>query len=199
MADIDELVRLDPMEQVHYEKEQNLYSIIKTVEYLVSLDHHNILKKLVLTVTFTIFRNSHTPQEKYRELSMTINSAHSSINTNYAPNPFRISAVSTHSWTSIASSIANQPNHSWKQANLTTKAKKLIETWPRECLTLQLSLLHLRMCLRWTLDLLMSYSQPLEMSSRHSRTILTSPLIIRAWTPLQHGLTKWALWRHMRS
>ena len=36
MADIDELVRLDPMEQVHYEKEQNLYSIIKTVEYLVS-------------------------------------------------------------------------------------------------------------------------------------------------------------------
>ena len=43
MADIDELVRLDPMEQVHYEKEQNLYSIIKTVEYLVSFKHHNIL------------------------------------------------------------------------------------------------------------------------------------------------------------
>ncbi len=110
MADIDELVRLDPMEQVHYEKEQNLYSIIKTVEYLVSLDHHNNLNKLVLTFTFTFLRNSHTPQEKYRELSMTINSALYSINTNYAPNPFRISAVSTLSWTSIASSTANQPS-----------------------------------------------------------------------------------------
>ena len=37
MDDIDDLIRLDPMEQVRYEKEQNLYSIIKTVEYLVSL------------------------------------------------------------------------------------------------------------------------------------------------------------------
>ena len=36
MEDIDSIIRLDPMEQVHYEKEQNLYSIIKTVEYLVS-------------------------------------------------------------------------------------------------------------------------------------------------------------------
>ena len=36
MEDIDSLIRLDPMEQVHFEKEQNLYSIIKTVEYLVS-------------------------------------------------------------------------------------------------------------------------------------------------------------------
>ena len=37
MEDIDALIRLDPMEQVNYEKEQNLYSIIKTVEYLVSV------------------------------------------------------------------------------------------------------------------------------------------------------------------
>ena len=36
MEDIDDLIRLDPMEQVRFEKEQNLYSIIKTVEYLVS-------------------------------------------------------------------------------------------------------------------------------------------------------------------
>ena len=130
---------------------------------------------------------------------MTINSAHYSINTNYAPSPFRILAVLTRSWTSIAFSIANLPSLSSKQANLITKAKRLIETWPRECLTLQLSLSHRRMCSHWTLDLLMSYSQPLEMSSRHSRTTLICPLIIRAWTLLQHGLTKWALWRHMKS
>ena len=37
MDDIDSIIRLSPMEQAHYEKEQNLYSIIKTVEYLVSL------------------------------------------------------------------------------------------------------------------------------------------------------------------
>ena len=37
MEDIEDLLRMDPMEQVRYEKEQNLYSIIKTVEYLVSL------------------------------------------------------------------------------------------------------------------------------------------------------------------
>ena len=36
MEDIDSIIRLNPMEQVHFEKEQNLYSIIKTVEYLVS-------------------------------------------------------------------------------------------------------------------------------------------------------------------
>ena len=36
VEDIDSIVRLDPSEQVHYEKEQNLYSIIKTIEYLVS-------------------------------------------------------------------------------------------------------------------------------------------------------------------
>ena len=36
VEDIDDLIRLDPMEQVRFEKEQNLYSIIKTVEYLVS-------------------------------------------------------------------------------------------------------------------------------------------------------------------
>lgn len=41
MDDIDALTRLDPMEQVHYEKEQNLYSIIKTVEYLVSYFYLN--------------------------------------------------------------------------------------------------------------------------------------------------------------
>ena len=130
---------------------------------------------------------------------MTTNSAHSSINTNYAPNPFRISAVLTPLWTSTAFSTVNQPSHSSKQANLTTKEKRLIETWPRECLTLQLSLLHLRMCLHWTSDLLMSCFQHLEMSSRHFRTTQISPLIIRAWTLLQHGLTKWALWKHMKS
>ena len=36
VEDIDSIVRLDPSEQVKYEKEQNLYSIIKTIEYLVS-------------------------------------------------------------------------------------------------------------------------------------------------------------------
>ena len=36
MEDIDDLIRMDPMEQARYEKEQNLFSIIKTVEYLVS-------------------------------------------------------------------------------------------------------------------------------------------------------------------
>ena len=36
MEDIESLIRLSPMEQVQFEKEQNLYSIIKTVEYLVS-------------------------------------------------------------------------------------------------------------------------------------------------------------------
>ena len=41
MDDIDDLIRLDPMEQVRYEKEQNLYSIIKTVEYLVSLSQQS--------------------------------------------------------------------------------------------------------------------------------------------------------------
>lgn len=34
MEDIDSLTRFDPMEQVQFEKEQNLYSIIKTIEYL---------------------------------------------------------------------------------------------------------------------------------------------------------------------
>ena len=37
MEDIDSLTRLTPQEQIQYEKEQNLYSIIKTIEYLVSL------------------------------------------------------------------------------------------------------------------------------------------------------------------
>ena len=34
MEDIDALTRFDPMEQVQFEKEQNLYSIIKCIEYL---------------------------------------------------------------------------------------------------------------------------------------------------------------------
>ena len=34
MEDIDALTRFDPMEQVQFEKEQNLYSIIKTIEFL---------------------------------------------------------------------------------------------------------------------------------------------------------------------
>lgn len=34
MEDIDALTRFDPMEQAQFEKEQNLYSIIKTIEYL---------------------------------------------------------------------------------------------------------------------------------------------------------------------
>ena len=34
MEDIDALTRFDPMEQVQFEKEQNLFSIIKTIEYL---------------------------------------------------------------------------------------------------------------------------------------------------------------------
>ena len=34
MEDIDALTRFDPMEQVQFEKEQNLFPIIKTIEYL---------------------------------------------------------------------------------------------------------------------------------------------------------------------
>lgn len=34
MEDIDSMLRLDPMERVHFDREENLYSIIKTVEYL---------------------------------------------------------------------------------------------------------------------------------------------------------------------
>ena len=34
MEDIESMLRFDPMEQVQFEKEQNLYSIIKTIEYL---------------------------------------------------------------------------------------------------------------------------------------------------------------------
>lgn len=45
VEDIDALIRLDPMEQVHFEKEQNLYSIIKTVEYLVSQPVHTAAVK----------------------------------------------------------------------------------------------------------------------------------------------------------
>jgi len=36
MDDLDQLTRFTPQEQVQVEKEQNLYSIIKTVEFLVS-------------------------------------------------------------------------------------------------------------------------------------------------------------------
>ena len=48
MEDIDSIIRLDPMEQVQYEKEQNLYSIIKTVEYLVS--HHLYIRSAALAL-----------------------------------------------------------------------------------------------------------------------------------------------------
>lgn len=34
MEDIDSLIRFTPQEQAQYEKEQNLYSIIKTIEFL---------------------------------------------------------------------------------------------------------------------------------------------------------------------
>ena len=34
MEDIDSLIRFTPLEQAQYEKEQNLYSIIKTIEFL---------------------------------------------------------------------------------------------------------------------------------------------------------------------
>ena len=34
MEDIEALTRFSPQEQAHFEKEQNLYSIIKTIEFL---------------------------------------------------------------------------------------------------------------------------------------------------------------------
>ena len=49
MDDIDSIIRLSPMEQAHYEKEQNLYSIIKTVEYLVSATACVISSRSVLS------------------------------------------------------------------------------------------------------------------------------------------------------
>ena len=32
--DLEEILRLDPTEKLIYEREQNLYSIVKTIEYL---------------------------------------------------------------------------------------------------------------------------------------------------------------------
>ena len=34
MEDIDSLTRFDPLEQAQFAKEQNLYSLIKTIDYL---------------------------------------------------------------------------------------------------------------------------------------------------------------------
>lgn len=34
MEDIDSLIRFTPQEQVQFEKEQNLFSIVKTIEFL---------------------------------------------------------------------------------------------------------------------------------------------------------------------
>ena len=89
VEDIDALIRLDPMEQVHYEKEQNLYSIIKTVEYLVSppaiskvLDR--TLKSNFLSAYDLVFRNSRTHQAKSLEPITTTSSVLCSINSSSA-------------------------------------------------------------------------------------------------------------------
>ena len=55
VEDIDSIVRLDPSEQVHYEKEQNLYSIIKTIEYLVSNQSHYLCLMLCYYVGIRLY------------------------------------------------------------------------------------------------------------------------------------------------
>lgn len=40
MEDIDALTRFTPEEKVQFDKEQNLFSLIKTIEFLVSLPYH---------------------------------------------------------------------------------------------------------------------------------------------------------------
>lgn len=36
MDDIEAVIRFTPQEQIQFEKEQNIYSIVKTIEFLVS-------------------------------------------------------------------------------------------------------------------------------------------------------------------
>ena len=156
MEDIDSLVRLNPMEQVHYEKEQNLYSIIKTVEYLVSFS----LQESVSVFNVCFFRNLLTHQARFQELSTTISSVRFSISTNFARSQSRISADLTNLWISTIFSIASQPSLYSRRANPTTEVKKLTETWLNECLILLLSSLRLKTCLPWTSGLLTSSCQP---------------------------------------
>ena len=45
MDDIEAVIRFTPQEQIQFEKEQNIYSIVKTIEFLVSHSRFfNLLK-----------------------------------------------------------------------------------------------------------------------------------------------------------
>ena len=180
VEDIDSIVRLDPSEQVHYEKEQNLYSIIKTIEYLVS-SKQAFWNSLNNYYGWVLDRNLLTHRERSLELSMTLSSARSCTNTNFARSQLSNLPALTPSWSNTKSSTVLQPKLSSSPVSPTTEVKRLTGIWLNASSISLLNSLRQWMCWRWTFAQSTNSCQRCVTCSKPYKTILTSQLITRAF------------------
>ena len=128
MVDIDSIIRLNPIQQIHFEKEQNLFSIIKTVEYLVSA--RNAPDR---SYFWSFSRNLHTPLANCLVQSTIARSELFCTSTSCARSRFRVSAAWTNLWSNITSKTVSQLKKSSRLANQITVVRRLTATSLKEC------------------------------------------------------------------
>ena len=163
------------MQTIQHQAEENLYSIIKTVEFLVSTIGLKSLNFLSSS------RNLLILLVRSPALSTTTSSAVCFTNINFALNLCKDNLPGSKPlWINIISRTACQPRHCLRAANQTIEARRLIETWLKGSSILQPSSSRQWMCSLSTSSLLTSSCLPSEMSWQPCRTTPTCPLITKA-------------------